>query len=189
MDDRREVSLAVVREYQSEIAALREQPYPRGAGLTIHILSAALLVGIVFMYASHIDRVVNSASGAIVTANPATVYQALDPSIIRSLDVKEGQRVGKGQVLATLDPTFAAAAVNQLRTQIEGLRAQIARDAALIAQAPLNFPAPSSDQIARYQRENLEYYRQQMAQYKAGLDSYDQKIATQHATIEKIQGR
>lgn len=187
MDDRREVSLAVVREYQSEIAALREQPYPRGAGLTIHILSAALLVGIVFMYASHIDRVVNSASGAIVTANPATVYQALDPSIIRSLDVKEGQRVGKGQVLATLDPTFAAAAVNQLRTQIEGLRAQIARDAALIAQAPLNFPAPSSDQIARYQRENLEYYRQQMAQYKAGLDSYDQKIATQHATIEKFK--
>ncbi len=187
MNDRREVSLAVVREYQSEIAALREQPYPRGAGLTIHILSAALLVGIVFMYASHIDRVVNSASGAIVTANPATVYQALDPSIIRSLDVKEGQRVGKGQVLATLDPTFAAAAVNQLRTQIEGLRAQIARDAALIAQAPLNFPAPSSDQIARYQRENLEYYRQQMAQYKAGLDSYDQKIATQHATIEKFK--
>lgn len=187
MDDRREVSLAVVREYQSEIAALREQPYPRGAGLTIHILSAALLVGIVFMYASHIDRVVNSASGAIVPANPATVYQALDPSIIRSLDVKEGQRVGKGQVLATLDPTFAAAAVNQLRTQIEGLRAQIARDAALIAQAPLNFPAPSSDQIARYQRENLEYYRQQMAQYKAGLDSYDQKIATLHATIEKFK--
>ena len=187
MNDRREVSLAVVREYQSEIAALREQPYPRGAGLTIHILSAALLVGIVFMYASHIDRVVNSASGALVTANPATVYQALDPSIIRSLDVKEGQRVGKGQVLATLDPTFAAAAVNQLRTQIEGLRAQIARDAALIAQAPLNFPAPSSDQIARYQRENLEYYRQQMAQYKAGLDSYDQKIATQHATIEKFK--
>ena len=187
MNDRREVSLAVVREYQSEIAALREQPYPRGAGLTIHILSAALLVGIVFMYASHIDRVVNSASGAIVTANPATVYQALDPSIIRSLDVKEGQRVGKGQVLATLDPTFAAAAVNQLRTQIEGLRAQIARDAALIAQAPLNFPAPSSDQIARYQRENLEYYRQQMAQYKAGLDSYDQKIATLHATIEKFK--
>ena len=186
-NDRREVSLAIVREYQSEIAALREQPYPRGAGLTIHMLSAALLAGAAFMYASHIDRIVSTASGAIVTADPPTVYQALDPSIIRSLDVREGQRVGKGQVLATLDPTFAAAAVNQLRTQIEGLRAQIARDTALIAQAPLNYPAPSSDQIARYQRENLEYYRQQMAQYKAGMDSYDQKLATLRTTIEKFK--
>ena len=185
--DRREVSLAVVREYQSEIAALREQAYPRGAGLTIHFLFAFLFVGLLFMYASHIDRVVSSSTGAVVTAQPPTVYQALDPSIIRTLDVKEGQRVGKGQVLATLDPTFATAAVNQLRAQIEGLRAQIARDTALIAQSPLNYPAPSNDQTARYQRENLEYYRQQMAQYKAGVNSYDQKIATLRATIEKFK--
>ena len=185
--DRREVSLAVVREYQSEIAALREQAYPRGAGLTIHFLFAFLVVGLLFMYASHIDRVVSSSTGAVVTAQPPTVYQALDPSIIRTLDVKEGQRVGKGQVLATLDPTFATAAVNQLRAQIEGLRAQIARDTALIAQSPLNYPAPSNDQTARYQRENLEYYRQQMAQYKAGVNSYDQKIATLRATIEKFK--
>jgi hemolysin D len=185
--DRREVSLAIVREYQSEIAALREQPYPRGAGLTIQILFAFLVAGILFMYVSRIDRVVSSSSGAIVTSIPATVFQALDPSIIRSLDVKEGQRVGKGQVLATLDPTFAAAAVNQLRAQIDGLRAQTARDAALIAQAPLNYPAPSNDQTARYQRENLEFYRQQMAQYKAGVNSYEQKIATLRATIEKYK--
>ncbi|MDE3175699.1 MAG: HlyD family type I secretion periplasmic adaptor subunit [Pseudomonadota bacterium] len=185
--DRREVSLAIVREYQSEIAALREQPYPRGAGMTIHILSAFLAVGIGFMYVSRIDRSVSSSSGAIAPVNPPIVYQALDPSIIRTLDVKEGQRVGKGQVLATLDPTFATATVNQLRAQIDGLRIQIARDTALIAQAPLNYPAPSSDQIGRYQRENLEYYRQQMAQYKAGMDSYDQKIATLRATIEKYK--
>lgn len=186
-DDRRSVSLALVREYQSEIAALREQPYPRGAGMTIHVLTGFLVLLLVFMYVARIDRVVTSASGAIVTRDPPLVYQALDPSIIRSLDVKQGDHVGKGQVLATLDSTFASAQVNQLRAQIEGLRAQIARDQALIAQTPLVYPPPSNDQIARFQRDNSEYYRQQLTQYRSAIGSFEQKIASLQATIEKYR--
>jgi hemolysin D len=185
--DRREVSLAVVREYQSEISALREQPYPRAAGMTIHLMFVLAVAMTILAYVARIDRVVSSTAGALAPADPPLVYQALDPSIIRSLDVKEGQRVGKGQLLATLDSTFAAAQVNQLQAQIEGFRAQIARDQALIAQSPLVYPAPTNDQIARYQRDNLEYYRQQLAQYKASMNSYDQKIATLQATIEKYK--
>lgn len=186
-EDRRAVSLAVVREYQSEVAARREQPYPRAAGMTIHVMLGFILLGVGFMYVSHIDRVVSSSSGALVTDQPPIVFQSLDPSVIRSLDVKEGQRVGKGQVLATLDATFVAAQVNQLRAQIDGLHAQIARDNALISLTPLSYPAPANDQIARFQRENLEYYRQQMAQYKATMNSYDQKIATLQTTIDKFK--
>jgi len=185
--DRRPVSLAVVREYQSEVAARREQPYPRAAGMTIHFMLGAILVGIFFMYVSRIDRVVSSASGALVTDQPPIVFQSLDPSIIRSLDVKQGQRVGKGQILATLDPTFVTAQVNQFRAQIDGLRAQIARDQALIDLTPLTYPTPANDQAARFQRESLEYYRQQMAQYKATMNSYDQKIATLRTTIDKFK--
>jgi HlyD family secretion protein len=185
--DRREVSLAVVREYQSEIAALREQPYPIGAGATIQVMFGLMIVLTLIAYVARIDRVVSSASGALAPSNPPLVYQALDPSIIRSLDVKEGQRVGKGQLLATLDPTFTAAQVDQLRAQIEAYRAQIARDQALISQTPLSFPAASNDQIARYQRDSLEYYRQQMAQFRAAMNSYDSQIATLQATVEKYR--
>ena len=185
--DRRSIDLTVVREYQSEVAARREAPYPRAAGMTVHLILAFLVAGFVFMYVSRIDRVVSSASGTLATADPPLVYQALDPSIIRSLDVKEGQRVSKGQLLATLDPTFAAAQVNQFNAQIEGARTQIARDAALIAQVPLVFPPPTSDQIARFQRDSLEFYRQQMEQRRAGLESFDQKIASTQTTIEKYR--
>jgi HlyD family secretion protein len=139
------------------------------------------------MYVSNIDRVVSSVSGAIATADPPLVYQALDPSVIRTLDVREGQRVGKGQLLATLDPTFAAATVNQYRAQIEGYRAQIARDKALIALGPLIYPAPSNDQIARYQKDNREYYEQQIALYRASVNGFEQQIATLRTTIEKYK--
>lgn len=185
--DRREVSLAVVREYQSEIAARREQPYPRAAGSTIHVLFAGLVLGLIFAYFSRVDRVVGSASGALVTADPPLVYQALDPSVIRSLDVREGERVGKGQLLATLDPTFVAAQVSQLRAQTDGLRTQIARDQALMDIAPLDYADPANDQIARFQRENLAYYRQQIAQYNATINSFEQKVATLRATIDKFR--
>ena len=186
-NDNRAVNLTVVREYQSEIAARREAPYPRAAGITVHAIFAFFVLGLMGMYVARVDRVVNSASGALVTADPPVVYQALDPSIIRSLDVKEGQRVGKGQLLATLDPTFTAAAVNQLRAQIDAARIQVARDVALINRAPLTFAPPLTDQIARFQRDSLEYYRQQMETLRAGLASYDQKIATLQTTIEKFR--
>ena len=183
----RSVDLAVVREYQSEVAARREAPYPRAAGMTVHILFAFLLAGFVFLYVARIDRVVSSSSGQLSTADPPLVYQSLDPSVIRSLDVKEGQRVSKGQLLATLDSTFASAQVNQLRAQIEGAKTQIARDQALIDRKPLVFPPPADDQVARFQRDSLEFYRQQMEQRRAGLESLDQKIAATQTTIEKFR--
>ena len=46
----------------------------------------------------------------------------------------------QGKVLATLDPTFAAADVKQLRQQVAGLRAQIARDDAQLNNHPLTSP-------------------------------------------------
>lgn len=185
--DKRSVDLAIVREYQSEVAARREAPYPRAAGMTIQLVCAFFVVAIGFMYVARLDRVISSSNGALVTADPPVVYQALDPSIIRSLDVKEGQRVSKGQLLATLDPTFAAAQVNQFRAQIEAAHIQIARDMALISQAPLTFPPATTDQIARFQRDSLEFYRQQMEQRRASFESFDQKIATVQATIEKYR--
>ena len=115
------------------------------------------------------------------------VYQALDPSIIRSIDVIEGQKVEKGQKLATLDPTFAAADVQQLRLQIVALEAQIARDEAELDGRPLIYPASDDADVKKYAAMNKAYYDQQVAQYKSQIDSYDAKIKQTQATILKYQ--
>ena len=70
------------------------------AGLLVSLLAVTTLMPM--------DRVVASSAGQIVTAEPTIVLQALDPSIIKTLDVQEGQLVKRGQLLATLDPTFYA---------------------------------------------------------------------------------
>src|ERR1051325_4849265 len=93
----------LVRLFQSETAEILESPEPFGVRATVYVLAGFMVA--VFV---RLDRVVYS-TGQIVTTQPTLVIQALDPSLIKTIDVREGERVKAGEVLATLDPTFASA--------------------------------------------------------------------------------
>ena len=144
-----------MREYQSEIAALRGQALSaRRRASTIQVLFAAAAgAGLLFMYVSHIDRVVSSSPARSSPPDPPIVYQALDPSVIRSLDVKGRPAGRQGAVAGDAGPDFRLRARSiSCGLRSTGYRAQIARDQALIALAPLNYPTPTNDQIARFQK-------------------------------------
>jgi hemolysin D len=136
----------LVRLFQSETAEILESPEPLGVRATVYVLTAFIiaLFGVAFFV--RLDRVVYS-TGMIVTTQPTLVIQALDPSIIKTIDVREGERVNAGEVLATLDPTFASADVSALKSQVASLDAQIARAEAELAKKPY-LPPPSMDPAA-----------------------------------------
>src|SRR5262249_42948245 len=113
----------MVRLFQSETSEILEAPEPRGVRSMVYVLGAFLVSLVVLSLVTRLDRVVTSISASIVTTQPTVVLQALDPSIIKTLDVRDGQRVKAGDVLATLDPTFAAADVDALKMQIASLNA------------------------------------------------------------------
>ena len=135
-----------------------------------------------------VDRIVVSVGGKIVPTRLVNVFQPMDVSLIRSIDVREGERVREGQVLATLDPTFTAANVNQLRQQIASLEAQITRIEAELADRPLVFPNSSDPDFANYAALQRALYDQRRSQYKAQVDSYEAKIQQVKATIQKLEG-
>jgi len=122
-----------------------------------------------------------------VPAEGTVLFQALDNSLIKTLDVREGDRVAKGQLLATLDPTFANADLEQLERQLLSLDAQIHRASA--EQKGENY-APITDGSAKDQyillQKNL--FDQRASQFKAQISSFDQKIAQTRATIQRLQG-
>ena len=180
-------ALRDIRRFQSETAEIREASEPRWARVTVHVLAALFVSVILIMCVTRIDRVVTSSGGKIVSTQPVNTYQALDPSIIKSIDVREGDEVAIGQLLATLDPTFAAADVKQLTQQVSSLRTQVARDEALLAGKPLVFPETSDPDFLRYADLQRAYYDQQMAQYNAQLAGFDAKQAETQATIDKYQ--
>jgi len=185
----REASLVVLRQFQSETDAIREAPEPLAARATVFVLAGLLAAGIAVSALARVDRVITSAAGKIVSTEDPSVYQALDPSIIKSIDVREGDLVTTGQLLATLDPTFAAADVDQLRQQTASLEAEIARAEAEQANRPLTFETRSdaSPASAHYEELQRALYDQRAATLKAQLQSYDEKISEANATIAKLQ--
>lgn len=183
-----QASLATVRQFQSETDSIREASEPVAARLTVYALTAFLVVCVGLMFLTRLDRIVTSQGGKIVPLDQINVFQALDPSIIKSINVREGQQVEAGQLLATLDPTFAAADVNQLKLQIVSLEAQIYRDEAELAKTPLKFPERSDPDFQNYAALQMALYRQRMAQYTAQVQSYDAQVNQAQATIKKLQG-
>lgn len=180
-------ALREVRRFQSEVSYLREAPDPVSARLTIHVIAATFLLLALLAMFSRIDRVVASVAGKVVTAQGPIVFQALDTSIVRRLNVHEGDRVSKGEILATLDPTFAQADVKELLQQVSSLRAQIARDNAELTGAPLQFPATDDASQMHYNQMQMDLYRDRRAQYAAQIASFDQKIAETQATLKKLR--
>ena len=158
------------------------------SALRFSSLPQSFLVGAVILTLARVDRVISSTGGKIVSVDAPLVLQALDPSIVKSIDVREGEVVEKGRLLATLDPTFAVADVNQLQQQIDSLNAQITREEAELAHADLGVPADNGPELGRrYENLQKQLFDQRAAQYSAQLESFDQKIALTQATIDKYQ--
>ena len=175
-----------LRQLQSETDAIREAPVPRAPRIAIKLLAGMLASAAALTCVIPVDRVVTSESGKIVPTEAINVFQALDPSIIKSIDVKEGQSVAKGQVLATLDQTFAAADVDQLKLQLAGLDAEITRaEAELAGKVPVFATGPDALE-AHYAAIQQALFLQRSAQYTAQLASFNDKVAQTQATIAKL---
>ncbi|OYD80908.1 MULTISPECIES: HlyD family type I secretion periplasmic adaptor subunit [Azospirillum] len=170
-----------INDFQGEVSEITGQPDPQGARVVIWTLAAMLVVLIVMASVMKLDRVV-SASGRVVSQAPTIVVQPLETSIIRSLNARVGQTVRRGEVLATLDPTFSSADVAQLERQASKLAAEIARLNAEAKNAAFTVAGNDPDMVLQ---ESIWRFRQ--AEYAAKLANFDQRMATLQATIKNNQ--
>jgi hemolysin D len=176
-----------IRVFQSETAEILSGREPVHAHLTMLVLAGLFVSLLVVALTMRVDRVISSASADMVTVEPTVVLGALDQSIIKSIDVGEGQIVKQGDVLATLDPTFTRADVGALRSQVASLNAEIARCQAELAQKPFDMPLTQDAVANSFITLQRQYFSQRKAQYDAQLKSYDDQIAQLKATIAKYQ--
>ncbi len=180
-------ALNVVRRFQSEVANLRGAPDPMVARYTLHLIALAFVVIGLICVVAKVDRVVTSESGKIVTSTRPTLYQVLDTSLVKTIDVREGDEVHKGDVLATFDSTFAQADVSQLKQQTASLTAQIMRDNAELSGGELRFKETSDPDEQHYNMLQSDLFNERRAQYLAQINSFDQKIQQTDATLSKLQ--
>jgi len=179
--DKPETPSETLARFRSEVEALAQEREPRLARATLLIAGGALIVGLLLASQARIDRIVTGA-GQLSTAERTVVVGTLNRAIIKSIDVREGDQVRAGQVLTTLDPTFAEADVAQLQVQLQSLDAEIARLDAELADEPLDESA-LAESYALMQRSLMA---QRAAQKAEQLRGFDSKISQQDATIAKL---
>lgn len=106
--------------------AIEQRPLAGVTRWVLYGLLAMLSTFLTWSVLSDIDEIVTT-RGRLVTAMPNVVVQPMETSIIQTIDVRVGQVVKKGQRLAALDPTFAAADESQLRGGLSSLDARTRR--------------------------------------------------------------
>jgi HlyD family secretion protein len=114
-----------VVEYLPDADEIERSPLPRMAQWTVWLIVSGLLVLLVWAWLARLDLVV-SARGRLVNPVPNVVVQPLETAVVQSVDVRPGQTVRKGDLLATLDATFAKADEAQLRARLASLDTQAA---------------------------------------------------------------
>lgn len=167
--------------FESETVEVLARARPRHERATLYLLAGVFAVALLFMALAHLPRVV-TAPGEIVPIAGTLVVQPLEKAIIRSINVQVGDIVKKGQVLAKLDATFAAADLAELTQKAASLEAEVARLRA--EQDGRDYAAQASSPYGLLQASIFE---QRRAELKATLADFDARVSGAQAEIAKLQ--
>jgi HlyD family type I secretion membrane fusion protein len=167
--------------FESEVQAVIQQTSPGSEHRILHILALMFLLTFLLMTVVKLDRVA-TAPGQIVPTGGSLYVQPMDRAIVRAILVRAGDVVHKGQPLATLDPTFAAASEAQLAAKVASETALIARLEAEIDGRP--FQTAGKDSPHQLQ---LSIWRQRQSEYASSLADYDARIASTGASIKRLE--
>lgn len=165
-------------DFQPPGLAIEARPLPFPARGVLYVVVGFVVLLITWAALAEVDRIV-TAQGRLITTAVSILIQPLERSVIRSIDVTVGQTVKAGEILATLDPTFTAADVANLRTRLNSLSAQEDRLRAEVEGRPYE-PLPDSDDG----RIQAGIAAQRRAEYAARVVGLDERVARTRAELE-----
>jgi HlyD family secretion protein len=181
LNDRMDPTLPAILEFQSPSSAIINLPMPWIARGIAWIITAMVLSFFASAYFIEVDRVV-TAQGVVIAKDSTIVVQPLETSIVRAINVQVGQQVHSGQILAKLDPTFAAADANDSAEQLSQLQAQVLRMQAELENRPFTYSG--TDPNMAFQ---ASVYAQRQAEFNAKMENYREKFESLRATIARSQ--
>ena len=179
--NRGDPTLPVILEYQSPSTAIVNAPIPRVARGVSWTVGTMVLACFAAMAIIKVDKVV-TAQGKVIAKAATIVVQPLETAIVRSIDIHEGEQVRAGQVLARLDPTFAAADLEALKTQVAAYSAQVARMQAELENQPFNYTGTDPHLALE-----AAIFAQRLSEYNFKIEGYRQKADSLSAQVAKAQ--
>jgi HlyD family secretion protein len=192
-----------VLEFFSPAQALISRPPLPLANRVLAIIGAMVLVTIFLFCVMNIDRLATG-NGTIVSLTPETVVQPLNAGVVKTIAVSAGDIVRRGQLLAQLDPTFAAAdntaakeQVDRYQTELDRLHAEFhslpyrplhLTAGALIQEGIFAQRAAAREAELRYYQGQIDAQRSLAAQADANVRQYAKETGVT-MDVEKIRAK
>ena len=174
-------TLPIILEFQSPSTAIINAPTPRSAQYISWMISSMVLTILAAAFWIKVDRVVTT-PGRVVAEAATLVVQPLETAIVRSIEVHEGQSVHAGQILARLDPTFAAADLGALAAQVSAYQAQVSR-----LQAELDNRSFAYSGLDPNLALQAAIFGQRQSEFNFKMENYQQKLDSLDATVRKAK--
>lgn len=158
---------------RSAKAAFQEPPLPK-ASLVIWIICLGLMTIWVWAWLFELEEV-STGTGKVVPSSKEQIIQSLDGGILTTLNVKEGQIVEQGQVLAQLDPTRFESNVGETESLLTASKATAARLRAEVSGTPISFPAEVAKE-SKLVNEETALYQSRRANLEESLSGLKQAL-------------
>lgn len=166
----------LIGAFESDTVAVFVRTAPKTEHTTLYVLSALIIVAVLFSFYVSLDRVVSSQEGWILTSSGSIYVTPFDMGIVKELHVRVGDVVKKGQSLATLDPTTTLADLGQLKEHLASDVAQITREKAELARRPYTY-----NRNIHYEALQGELWQQRQGEFHSTVQNYEGQIKSAEA--------
>ncbi len=183
-------------EFLPDALAIAERPLPLWAswGLVgMLVLFTLFFLGALFM---KLDVIVVG-QGKLIAESPTVQLKPLESSVIRKINVSPGQFVKKGETLATFDPVFSSADINNMEAEVATLEAEVERLEKESASEELVINDQSSPEQRQQKRlfdERKAYYAQRNSYFESEMErlaksrkSLEENLALQQTRLARFK--
>ncbi|TVP53386.1 MAG: HlyD family type I secretion periplasmic adaptor subunit [Halomonadaceae bacterium] len=176
-------------DWQSEISWAQLQQSPLRAKTMLY-LGALVIVGLlVWAYFAPLEEVTRG-EGRIIASSQLQIVQTLDGGVIKSIEVREGQRVQQGQLIMSLDQTRSLSDIRERQARILSLEAETIRLRAQITGFEPVFGLELAEEAPQLITDQLSLHKsglEELKEQQAGLT--EQRIQREQDLEEALAAR
>lgn len=154
-----------------------EPPLPK-ASVFIWMICLGLLTLLLWAWFFKLEEV-STGTGKVVPSSKEQTIQSLEGGILTKLNVREGEIVKQGQILAQLDPTRLESNVGESASLLMSSRATSARLRAEVNGTPISFP----EEVLK----DSKLVKEETALYHSHRANLDESMSGLHQALSLIE--
>jgi hemolysin D len=176
------------REFLPAALEIVETPASPAGRTIAYMIVASFCLSLLWASLAKVD-IVASSSGKVVLLDGTKVIQPLETGIVRTIHVRDGQKVAAGEVLIELDPGINEADRAHSAADLMAARLEIARLKAALTSSddPLGAFEPPKGAVPTEVEMQRRYLTQQVAEFKAKIEALDRQRDQKVAERDTIQ--